>query len=150
MVFFCTFLVPSFVFVGLKKANIISSLQLANRKERFIPFMFTISVYVYTYFLLRNQSYYDQLFSNIILAITLSLVVVAVITLFWKISAHGIGMGGLTGLILWIHFTSPCYHNTLIILALLGTGFVMSSRLYLRAHTSSQVYIGYLLSLIHI
>lgn len=148
LVFVCTFLIPSLMIFSLKKTNIISSVRLENRKERPIPFLLTIGVYIYTYFLLRNQSYYDQLFSNIIIVITISLLAVLLITFFWKISAHTIGMGGLTGLILWIHFTSPCYHNTLIILALLGTASVMSARLYLKAHTSSQVYFGYLLGLV--
>ena len=148
LVFVCTFIIPSLIIYTLKKSNIITSIRLENRKERLIPFLFTIGVYVYTFFLLKNQSYYDQLFSNIILVITISLVAILLITLFWKISAHGIGMGGLTGLIFWIHFTSPSYHNELIIISLLGTASVMSARLYLRAHTSSQVYFGYLVGFV--
>lgn len=148
LVFVCTFLIPSLLVYALKRTHIISSVRLENRQERFIPFLLTIGVYVYTYFLLRNQSYYDQLFSNIIIVITVSLAAILLITLFWKISAHGIGMGGLTGLIFWIHFTSPCYHNELIIIALLSTAAVMSARLYLKAHTSSQVYAGYLLGFV--
>ena len=148
LVFVCTFIIPSLIIYTLKKSNIITSIRLENRKERLIPFLFTIGVYVYTFFLLKNQSYYEQLFSNIILVITISLVAILLITLFWKISAHGIGMGGLTGLIFWIHFTSPSYHNELIIISLLGTAAVMSARLYLRAHTSSQVYFGYLVGFV--
>ncbi len=144
IVFTCTYLIPSLVMVGLKKAKIISSFRIPDRKERIIPFIICIIIYIYTYVLLLKQvEFYGQLFPNIILVITCSLILVLTISFWWKISAHTIGMGGLTGLVFWIHFSTSQYYYWMIILTIIFSMMVISARLYLKAHSQFQVYIAY-------
>ena len=67
------------------------------------------------------------------------------INIFWKISAHSIGIGGLAGLLVSICLRMGLYMPLYITVALLLCGIVASARLVLQVHTPAQVYLGLLL-----
>jgi hypothetical protein len=76
-------------------------------------------------------------------SITFSIAVVSFVSLYWKISAHAVGISGTIGAILGIAIHLPEAHllGTLAALVLLG-GFLLSARLQLAAHTLSQIIAG--------
>ena len=78
-----------------------------------------------------------------------SLIVMAlaiVVTLWWKISAHMFGVGGLMGGVVAVsYFVEHINPHYLIMALLLISGLVGSSRLLLKKHTPAQVYTGFLL-----
>lgn len=71
------------------------------------------------------------------------------ITLFWKISLHMLGIGGLIGGVL-----SVCFNVTgtnlvfLFMILFLLAGCLGVSRLYLKKSTPAQVYVGFLLGVV--
>jgi hypothetical protein len=72
----------------------------------------------------------------------------AIITFFWKISVHSLGIGGIVGILLIISSMVPeSPVNYLLLAAILISGIVLSARLKLQAHTQAQVYVGFLLGL---
>ena len=76
---------------------------------------------------------------------TFVVLVATVITFFWRISLHTIGMGGIVGFFVEM-IISHSFHQSMMVVFMITVilaGLVGSARLYLGAHTSAQVYAGY-------
>lgn len=85
----------------------------------------------------------DQIFMPYILAITFTIFVATIITYFWKISLHTVGMGGLLAISLICARMMPLLALKMIPTIVVLTGLVGFARLYLNAHTQTQIYVGY-------
>ncbi len=139
-----TFLVPTFLIIYLKKRNIISSLDVENRRERFIPFGITLVLYIVTYILLRKSPLPNILYSMVVGSI-IAMIIAFLITMFWKISIHMTGIGGLIGVmcaLFEMHMVFPA--GVLSILVLLA-GAIGTARMVLNVHTLAQVICGTIL-----
>jgi membrane-associated phospholipid phosphatase len=73
----------------------------------------------------------------------LVVLVAAIISIKWKISLHMTAQGALAGMLLAIAFRHNANLLLFISMVFFGGGLVGWARLYLRAHTPAQVYIGY-------
>ena len=77
---------------------------------------------------------------------TFVILVATIITFFWRISLHTIGMGGLLGFFTEMMITQAFDKSIMIpvfMLTVIIAGLVGSARLYLEAHTPAQIYAGY-------
>ncbi len=87
--------------------------------------------------------------SLIITGIAFSIAAVAVISLYWKISAHAVGISGMLGALIGIAIK---YGNTElffpILIIVLVMGLLISARLHLNAHTPLQVIAGSILGFV--
>lgn len=120
----------------------INSLQLNEQKERIYPLILTSVFYLLTFFLFQRIPVFKFLHA-FILGAFLSVFAGAIISLKWKISAHMIGLGGLTGLVAMASIKLNINLYFSLIGIIIATGLTGSSRLYLNAHTPAQVYSGY-------
>lgn len=142
IVFVFTILFPLSLFPLLSVWNLIGSIHLDERKDRFIPlFISTLSFYV-THFLILKMGG-PRLLSLFTFAMSLTSLLVLLVTLFWKISIHMTGIGGLTGLILALSLSFQVDLFMILVLAIIVSGFLASVRLYLQVHTISQVAAGF-------
>lgn len=141
-----TFVTPLLITLLLLQRKVIKSLEMETTKERIIPYAFTIIFYVFTLFMLKRAPLHPIIFYFIIAA-TLSVILAFIINIKWKISAHMIGLGGLVGALIAISFSMEVYVTQYIILALIISGVVGSSRLILNAHNQAQLYVGFLLGI---
>lgn len=69
------------------------------------------------------------------------------INLKWKISAHMIGIGGLTGALVCMTLLLETNMISFIVFAIIASGITATSRLTLNAHTPHQLVAGYLLGI---
>ena len=141
--FLFTVVLPGSMILMLKKMNFISSIHLNERSERKYPIIFTILFHVANYYFLTKIHlpfiYYVFLLSGIF-----SLIVTFLVSYFWKISMHTTGIGGLCGvffacLLIWGIDTRLLFGFLFLIAGMIG-----SARLILKAHTSGQVYMGFI------
>jgi membrane-associated phospholipid phosphatase len=144
MVSINTCLLPIVFSFTLKRFGFIKTMEMDTTNERWIPYMFTTILYLLTYFLLRKAQlstsvYLMQLGG--ILALTLT----TLINFKWKISAHLVGIGGLTGTFYGLQFITNQNYLWHFLIGLTMAGIVASARLVLKAHTPAQVYAGFLL-----
>lgn len=143
LVFILTGLLPMLLTLLMARLGIIKSLHLEQREERIWPFIITAMLYYLAFYLLRQLDL-SPVFIAFMLGAFVTVVVGLLISFFWKISVHMIGMGGLvgafTGLSLKLMIDMPLIIMVLIILSGL-TGF---ARLKLQAHTPMQVLGGFL------
>lgn len=143
--FTITFVLPVIMISFLKIFGSIHSYTMESRQERVLPFFMIAILYAsFTYMLTYNGRM--DLSDNVLkfLLIIDGLVLTgALITLFYKISIHAVGMMGLAGILIPLNKESD---NELLFWATIGVvvlaGIVMSARLQLNAHTPRQVLIG--------
>lgn len=141
-----TFFFPLLTSIALLKFGIISSLEMKTREERKIPYLASaIFYFAETYFLTRWDV--PVLIQAMMLGATLLIVITLVINIFWMISAHMVGIGGLCGMMLAISYRLQISIPLTLIALFLIAGVVAFARLKLSAHNPSQVYAGFFLGL---
>jgi membrane-associated phospholipid phosphatase len=142
-VFCFTFLLPAVNMLMFRHFGTIQSYALHERSQRYIP-----SITITVIYLVMTLLFYFRLpisanFIKIITLLTALAVVGTLVTFFYKISLHSLGMWGAIGILLPLN--KGIEENTLLwptALAIVGAGMVMSARLYLNAHTLPEVLYG--------
>ena len=133
------------------RSNIITSMSIPNRKERIPIFIITLFYYLLTYYFLRKIHVTNLDFLGAFMSFLTGGIVLTglslLITFFWKISIHAIGISGLAGAFLgFSELLFPIQNGegiTIInILLLLLVGVICSARLYLKAHSFLQIIAG--------
>lgn len=147
-VFIYTFVLPAYFVYLMKRWGLISSLKLENLKDRRLPYFVTSIIYTALgYFLYSKNS---MLFpcGYILWSIAAVILCLGIISLWWQISAHAAGVGGMIGALAGIlgQLGEQNLFFPLLFMVILS-GYVISARLALNAHTPAQVGAGFLLGL---
>jgi hypothetical protein len=137
-----TLLIPLIFIWMMKRRGIISSYQLPERGERTFPFVVTALFYFATWFMMQNLGL-PGVYYIFVLGGAALIVIAAIINLYWKISIHALGIGGLTGGFLALNYRMLLDSTMLILLMIFVSGLVGYARLKLNTHNQSQVYVGY-------
>ena len=146
IVFFTTFIVPGLGTYFMYRNGFVSSMHVENRPERSLPFFFTTVCFAVTSYLFYQELVFDRLLFYMMFLITLSVFLLYLVSFVWKMSAHGVGLGGGLGILLFLHANLPESQLLYVVVgAILIIGAVMSARLALQAHTPAEVYTGFLL-----
>ncbi|MEW6469200.1 MAG: hypothetical protein AB1458_09760 [Bacteroidota bacterium] len=142
-----TFVLPVLNAFILLRLKIIRSLDMHTREERRLPLLITAIFYFSQYYLLHEAEVSSTLKLLMLIAI-ISITLTIIINVFWKISAHMIGIGGITGMaiILCSLFNTPA--AVVLPLLFLVAGIVGYARLTLEAHRPAEVYAGFALGLL--
>lgn len=138
-----TVLLPIGSLLLLKRTGHISSIHLSDRKERIGPFFLILFYYGTTYYMFRSNFFPVEILS-ILLASISTLLIAFIISPYWKISAHGMGIGGLAGALYGIATFGGDFNFHFITIAVLLGGAVCWARLKTNAHTFGQVAAGWL------
>ncbi|MCF0072206.1 hypothetical protein LZD49_17125 [Dyadobacter sp. CY261] len=142
-----TFIAPAIMMFYFKKTGVITSLYVEDAAERRLPYfscivIYALATYVFGWKLEPISELAPQI-SVILASVTLSLILVTMISNFWKISAHATGIGGAIGMLsgLMVRFDELALLTPLL-LTILISGWIMSARLQLNAHTPGQIIAG--------
>lgn len=149
MIFLLTFVFPVLSLFIYHKLGLISSLSIATRQERILPFL-TISIFylVITYFF-SVQPHIFSLIGQVMLGMTLVVVAITIVTFFYKISVHSAGVGGAVSILMGLQYLYPQeYFLYPIILWIFLLGLVLSARLALEAHTFDELIVGVLVGVV--
>ena len=132
------------VYLGLA-----DSVELRHRRQRTWPLALAAFSFGAAAGLLHRPLLFDALLFEMAAGMALAILLTLGITLRWKISAHGVGMGGALGLLALLHLSGaagPAGVGWLVGAAVVA-GAVGSARLALEAHTPAQVWAGFGLGL---
>lgn len=143
VVLIASFLLPSLTIYLTYKLGFISSLHMEKRSDRVLPLIITATFFLLTFFLFEYFSI-APIFLFYLLGATILTLLVLGITLFWKISLHATGFGGLTAALLLCNQFFTIDLMPYIAATILVAGLVCSARLLLKSHKPSQVYTGFL------
>ena len=142
--FVFTFFLPAVNALILLKIGRIKSLEMETNNERSIPYIST-SFYYFSLFYLFYNAQFPSVFKILILGAAISILLSFIINFRWKISAHTIGVGGITGAALGIIYRLQIDMHLMLMTLLLLSGIVAYARLKLNTHTPAQVYSGFVL-----
>jgi MFS family permease len=133
---------------GADQTSLFGRLQMQDRSRRFVPFLFTTFIYGADTFLFTRNLSALHLSVVILGAMSVCIGLVTVITLFWKISAHGVGIGGMIGFLFGIGYSFTAVELLYpVVITILVAGMLLSARLYLNSHTPAETGSGFLLGL---
>lgn len=145
VIFGITCVLPMIVIAILHNYKYIEDKHLINRKERWLPYSFTILCYVAAS-LYMTHIHAPNWLLGFMWGGTLACGLAFIINFWWKISAHTAGIGGIIALLFCIHVDGYEAFNIfwLICMTIILAGAVGSSRLYQERHTFWQVVAGYI------
>ena len=139
-------LIPVMLITYLKFRNIITTWTMDSRKERIMPLIMTSFFYVFTVYL-TYRFHIPFFIKSFIVCLAVLAVAVTIISFWYKISIHATAAGALTALVLVLSLRMQAPLAWLMIIVILASGLVMSSRLWLGSHTPGEVWSGFLLGI---
>ncbi|MFH1119294.1 MAG: hypothetical protein V1775_05685 [Bacteroidota bacterium] len=142
-----TLLLPLIFIWMMQKRGIISNYQMPERSERTFPFATTALFYFATWFMMNNLGL-PAVYYMFVLGGAILIVIALAVNLFWKISIHMIGIGGLTGGFTGLNYQMMISSTSLILILILLSGLVGFSRLKQQTHSQSQVYVGFIVGVL--
>lgn len=146
VIVFSVFL-PLLNMILLRKLGYIKTLHAKQSKERLMPYLSTITLYVGLIYILQGLAI-PYFYKQIILVSAIVILIDFIINFFTKISAHASGIGGCLGVIYFYQFVSTAGDIKPICFCLVIAGLIGFARLYLHEHTPKQVYSGFLVGLL--
>jgi len=148
LVFVLTYVVPVLLLLFLKNFGFIKDFQVSTIKERRFPVIFMI----FLLYFLGNTIIQIPTIRNLgILFYGTSLSLICIYILFsvkLKSSLHLVSMGNMIGFFLIMTNINSLSMLPIIILLILLSGILASSRLYLKAHTPVELLIGFFLGIV--
>lgn len=150
LIFICTFLIPAISIIVFKNSGWISSYSIEDQKERITPFLFVSIIYAITTYTVITKLQMSNLIITILAGTTFLLLILTIVTYFYKISIHNAASWGTAGFLLGI-FYNGLLDPLLLYLSLffiIISGIVGSARLWLGAHNPHQVLYGSILGFI--
>ena len=144
-----TVIAPIAMYSIFLKLNIIKTIQLDDKKERNMP-MILMAIFCFLLFYTFNsiQVILPKYVYGLCLAGGVIITLFSLLNIYFKISLHATGVGILTGFIFAYISEQLFFQLWILILVLLVSGIVLSSRLYLNKHNSIELISGYFLSFI--
>lgn len=149
LVMLFTFALPTLGTVLLLRAGLISgTLELRERQQRPLPLLLaTIGFGAAAALFGTTPETLAPLLRYMMAGMALTVLLTLLVSLRWKISAHGAGVGGTVGLFALLYMSTP--QTTPVLWGLLGSlamaGTVLKARLLLQAHTPAQAWVGFAL-----
>jgi hypothetical protein len=132
----------------LSKLGFIQSFFLHTQKDRIIPYIITGIFFFWGYQVFKNQHHYPSIVKQFLFAIFLAVSAANIANIYFKISMHAIGMGGLVGLGLVIAKTNTMVMSWPLALFILLAGLVCTARFIVSNHTQKEVYTGLVLGIV--
>jgi hypothetical protein len=147
MVILCNILLPLTMIASLILFRKIKNSVIDDKNDRLMPLIFATFCFYCCYF--EVSKYSSSAVINVFLGYTvIVLATVLIVTIFWKISMHMAGIGGITGLTLFLMYFYSADIIFVLCAVILISGIVLSSRLASGSHTILQLIGGYFLGLI--
>ena len=143
---FSTMVLPLASIFWLMRKGKVSSLEMSNHKERSLPLFKTVIWMSFGYYLLQNLLFYTPILKAELLGAIIIILIAAIVSKYWKISLHLLGIGGVVGVFIALQIMHGDFLYLLLLFILLS-GLLGVARIKQKAHNYAQVYVGFLVGL---
>ena len=143
----CTVMLPVLCMLFLIKFDIISSLEMKEKHERPIPLLLTGGCLILSLKLTEKLLAFTPVLKKELVGAIIIILLASMISKFWKISLHMLGVGGLIGVLVSLQYLYGGL-SSMIIYFMLIAGITAMARIYLKAHNHSQIYVGFIVGFI--
>lgn len=145
LVFITTFILPAINVYFFKAFGTITSVSMPLRKERIAPFLMISLLYLAVTYLMSTKTglNFQDSFMRFFLIVNALVISSLVATLFIKASIHALSCMALTVIFIMMNnvVENGAFFYPMVGAVMVG-GIVMSSRLFLQAHTLKEVVVG--------
>jgi len=141
-----TIIMPILSLFLLLKIKLVSSLEITNNKERPTPLLIAGIWMLLGYLILEEILVFTPLIRVELLGAIIILFLASIISKYWKISLHMLGIGAVVGVLILLNLLFGGI-TFIIAVSVLVAGFLGVARLNEKAHNHAQVYCGFLLGL---
>ena len=132
----------------LKAVGFIDSIFLKTQKDRIIPYIACGIFFFWAYTVFKEQSQYPAVLVAYVFGIFLSSSAALLANIYFKVSMHGIGLGGWLGIFLLLTYNGSMLMTWPLCSLLLIIGLVCASRLFLKSHTAIDIYAGLFIGIV--
>lgn len=132
----------------LKAVGFIDSVFLRTQKDRIIPYIASGIFFFWTFTVFKEQAVFPRILPSFILGVFLASSGALLANIYFKISMHAVGVGGLLGIFIIITNSNSMLMTWPLSIVLLITGLVCSARLLISDHTQKDIYSGLAVGLI--
>jgi hypothetical protein len=134
---------PAFAVLLMKGLGFIKSVFLRTQQDRIGPYLSSMIFYFWTaWVFFKTEPQLALILPSFMTGVFLTTVVGLLSNIYFKISMHAMGMGGMLGLFLIVMLYNTMLMTWPLSIALLITGLVCTSRLIVSDHTTKEVYWG--------
>jgi hypothetical protein len=149
---FITFVVnnlffPLLIVMLMRWLGFSGSLQMRTPRERIVPYIASITFFFWTWHVFRNQSDSPEVLIDMCQGMFFASSLAIVLNNFSLVSMHAIGFGGLLGLMYTLIDRGLAESALPMMISIMITGLVCTSRLILSRHTPAEIVLGLLTGL---
>ena len=148
-VFVNTIIFPAFALMVMKGLGFIKSILLHTQQDRIGPYLANMIFYFWMARVFFNfKPELTPVLAVFMTGVFLTTALALIANIFFKISMHAIGCGGMLGIFIIIMNSNSMLMTWPLSIALLITGLVCTSRLIVSNHTPKEIYLGLFVGLI--
>jgi hypothetical protein len=137
-----TIFFPAVTVLLLKGVRFIDSIFLRTQRDRIIPYIAAMTFFFWTQYVLREQVNIPRVLVGFMFGVFISTSAALIANIYYKISMHAIGMGGLLGVFLVIMQQQTMLMTWPLSLAFVITGMVCTARMIVSDHRPKEIYTG--------
>lgn len=134
---------PIVVVALLRGLGFNKSLLLKTQKERIVPYIASVTFFFWSYYVFKHQPETPRVLVGMCRGMFLSSAAALLLNNYFKISMHGIGIGGLMGLMMVSVMDGSQYIGTPILIALLISGITITARKIVSDHNWFELIGGF-------
>lgn len=139
-----TILLPLISVFLLIRIGQISSIEMNIQKERPAPLLIAAIYLSCAYYVLQNILVFAPILNSMLKGAIIIMFCASIISAFWKISLHMLGVGGVFGVLFSLNFLFGGL-SLILIVALFTCGILAVSRILEKAHSHTQIYVGFII-----
>jgi hypothetical protein len=139
---------PLLVVALLKALKFSDSVLLKTQKERIVPYIASITFFFWTYHVFKNQPGTPLELVNMCRGMFFTSAAALLLNNYFKISMHGMGVGGAVGLMLFTLIDGTLQTGTPLFISFLAAGAVLTSRRLVSDHSWFDLLAGFILGMI--
>ncbi len=133
---------PILIMMGRGK---IKDLYISKKEDRTLPYIFSFLSYVFWTYFLWQTLHFPIFLVAVGIGSIISILLIILINLKWKISAHLASVGGVVGGVFGISYRMAINPLWLLVLVLTIAALVALSRIELKAHSPGQTLAGFII-----
>lgn len=133
---------PILVVLLMKGLGFIDSITLKTQKERIVPYMASIIFFFWSWYVFYSNQDIPVVFKNMLQGIFFASIISMIANVFFKISMHAVGVGGMLGLMVIVMMDGRMDSLTPLVVTTLLTGVVISARMIASDHQKGDLLSG--------
>ena len=125
-----------------KALGFIESIYLNTKKDRILLYTICMIYFFWNFYVFRNKGDIPSIVAVMALGIFIATVIAFIANIYFKISMHATGVGGLIGFFTVLLYTSPAAVSIPFAIAILIAGITCTSRLLVSDHSIADIVFG--------